>query len=99
MDLTEKEILEIAEKVDLEKLGEILGQIGDPESPLGKALAEVPADLRSKLIPYCGYYCAGRPLLPIALAIIEKIPPYGAKIAGLIRVLAAIADVVCGCEQ
>ena len=43
----------------------------------------------------CKQYKAVKPLLQVALPLVEKIPVYGPKIAAAIRFLMSIADAAC----
>ncbi|GKS63239.1 hypothetical protein YTPLAS72_05430 [Nitrospira sp.] len=62
-----------------------------------KSASDKAIEARSKkeATDLCEYYKALRPLLVIALPLIEKIPVYGKKIGDILRFLMTMADKCC----
>ena len=85
MSVTDEELKQALESVDEAKLDELL-------APTDEA-AEMEAALPGA--EYCPIYKAGRPVLLVAVGIVEKIPFIGSKAAKLIRLLMKMADLYC----
>ena len=98
MSLTDEQMLDIAKQLDDKRLDELVAEVSSTAAPGGVARGALPEENLRKLIPYCKEYCTGRPLLVLALKVIERIPFFGSKAAKLIRLLMATADEVCACE-
>lgn len=47
----------------------------------------------------CAVYCRLRPIIIKLLPVIGKIPIIGKTVAGILKVLMPLADIVCGCGE
>ncbi len=93
MNDSEKELQQALADLDESKLDEHIAAIESLRS--SRAAPTITAGAAIPGVPYCNEYKTGRVILKAALKFIEIIPIIGKKVAKLIRLLMAIADLLC----